>query len=184
MPDNVDETLVDQLRGSTDEQIDSLVDQLRNTTAQMQKPNAKPFDLKSEDAEKFVVVKAGELIEQSLELVKQLGPATASTIGDAEGVEALAKLIAASASAIESLNKIIVQDKKSKTAKEVKQMEVNAKLQLEEENKPAKPGELTLKGTREEIFKMVLKEADILEIESAKVEQKESSEESVVTADQ
>lgn len=141
-------------------QIDSLIEQLKNTRAVMNQPLPEIPTLKPEDAEGFIIKKMGELVTESLDLVRKLKNETIAA-ADAEGIEALSKLIAATASAGEALNKIVVTEKKGKIMKEVKEMEIKAKLVIDEK---IDPSQLTLKGTREEIFKQLLKEADVIEI--------------------
>lgn len=154
------------------DQVDSLIEQLRNTREIMNAPLPSLPELKKENAEDFVVQKASELVTESLDLVRHLKQSTAAA-ADAEGVEALAKLVAATSSALESLNKIVVQDKKFKAAKDLKKMEIDSKQDLP----PGQlPGQLSITGTREEIFKLVLKEAEVIEINSEEIKQSEQKE--------
>lgn len=153
----------DPITGSEGEQVDSLIEQLRNTRELMNSPLPPLPELKKENAEDFVVQKASELVIESLDLVRHLKSQTAAA-ADAEGIEALAKLVSATSTALEALNKIVVQDKKLKGAKEIKKIEIEAK----QEEKPDLNSQLTVTGTREEIFKLVLKEAEIIDIPGEK----------------
>lgn len=150
-----------------DPEINSLVEQLKNTASQLRAPEKSDVaELKPEQAEGFVVQKASELVTQALELVRDLKADTRAS-GDAEGIEALAKLIAASASALEALNKVVVADKKIRGQKDIKKMEIEAKS---EQNAPAPNGGQFIQGTREEIFKMLVKEADVIDINTPEKE--------------
>ena len=66
-------------------------------------------------------------------------------------------------------NSSLLLDKKSKTAKELKQMDINAKKTEEDEN-TGKEGQLVFKGTREQIFKELLKEANVIDIPASEPE--------------
>ena len=78
---------------------------------------------------------------------------------DPDSISALADLIKASSSAIEGLNKLVVQNKRSATTIAAKTIDVNAKYAIEE-----KKNENALIGTREEIFKRVLAQAKVIDI--------------------
>ena len=147
-------------------EIDSLIDQLKNNTALMKPIYTNIPVLKKEEAEDFVIKNAGELITESLGLVKDLRQ-TYFASKDAEELEAVGKLIAATASALEALNKLVIQDKKAKGAKELKQMEIDARKEPRDTMLTSLSGDtLILKGTREEIFKQLIKEANVIEIGS------------------
>ena len=151
-------------------EIDSLIDQLKNNTALMKPTYTNIPTLKKEEAEDFVIKNAGELITESLGLVKDLRQ-TSYAAKDPEEIEAVGKLIAATASALEALNKIIIQDKKTKGAKELKQMEIESKRDPRDNLLTSLSGDtLLLRGTREDIFKQLIKEADVIEINSKQTE--------------
>jgi hypothetical protein len=148
-------------------EIDSLINQLKNNTALMKPSYTNIPTLQKEEAEAFLIKNAGELIVESLGLVKDLRQ-TSFAAKDPEEIEAVGKLIAATASALEALNKLVIQDKKSKGAKELKQMEIDSKI--DSRDKTLLTGisgdTLFLRGTREDIFKQLIKEIDITEIVS------------------
>ena len=138
-----------------DKEISSLVDQLKDNTLvnkQIEK-NSDQFDLSKEDLEAFVIKNSGKLITQSLQVMDIAGSS------DPDSISALADLIKASSSAIEGLNKLVVQNKRSATTIAAKTIDVNAKYAIEE-----KKNENALIGTREEIFKRVLAQAKVIDI--------------------
>ena len=78
---------------------------------------------------------------------------------NAKDLSAYAELINASANAIETMNKIIVQDKKSDTLRDLKKMDHNMKKDLLGDAKEM------LSLSREDMFKK-LKDIEIVEIKS------------------
>jgi len=78
---------------------------------------------------------------------------------NSKDLSAYAELINASANAIETLNKIIVQDKKGQTLKELKKMDYDMKKDLLGDAKEM------LVLSREDMFKK-LKNVEIVEIKS------------------
>ena len=79
---------------------------------------------------------------------------------EAENVSSLAELIKASTGAIETLNKLVVQDKKSNTTIKAKQLDIDSKKQLLAAEKQS---ELML--SREEVLDRLLKKADVIDID-------------------
>ena len=84
---------------------------------------------------------------------------------EAENVSSLAELIKASTGAIETLNKLVVQDKKSNTTIKAKQLDIDSKKQL-----LASDQQHALMLSREEVLDRLLKKANVIEID--KVETK------------
>ena len=78
--------------------------------------------------------------------------------GDPDSLSSLSELIRASSSALETLNKITIQDKRTKTTLAVKKMDIDAKTIDAEQVDKTK-----LIGTREEMFKKVIKDAEVIE---------------------
>ena len=79
------------------------------------------------------------------------------TAPESRDVSSLSELINASSSAIETLSKILVQNKRDKTQKEVKQMDIDGKKQLMQGEFNAKMM-LSRDDVMNELFKKVDKE--------------------------
>ena len=84
---------------------------------------------------------------------------------EAENVSSLAELIKASTGAIETLNKLVVQDKKSNTTIKAKQLDIDSKRELQSSDQLHA---LTL--SREEVLDRLLKKANVIDVD--KVETK------------
>ena len=111
--------------------IGDLVDQLKNAEKYLKKPEKaeEEFNLNPEELEKFILNNAGKLVKKSIDMVDEVKQYV-ETAPESRDVSSLSELINASSSAIETLSKILVQNKKDKTQKEVKQMDIDGKKQL------------------------------------------------------
>ena len=111
--------------------IGDLVDQLKNAEKYLKKPEKaeEEFNLDPEELEKFILNNAGKLVKKSIDMVDEVKQYV-ETAPESRDVSSLSELINASSSAIETLSKILVQNKRDKTQKEVKQMDINGKKQL------------------------------------------------------
>ena len=153
-----------------DPEIGSLIDQLRNNSIAIKAVQREPDLLKKEDIEMFVIQKAGALVEDSLEMIRTVKDYIISA-PDPKGVESLAGLITATSSAIETLNKLIVTDKKTAAMFRLKEMDADLKRQLIEDQTNSK-----IKLTREEMLRQIAiavqeKQATSIDITSAPVKE-------------
>tara|TARA_Y100000310_G_scaffold342958_1_gene448469 strand:+ start:1788 stop:2273 length:486 start_codon:yes stop_codon:yes gene_type:complete len=145
---------------NSDPGINSLIDQLKDTTLVNNHIHKEEnTDLQKEDIEDFVIKNSSELINQSLDVMNNVKDYIMAS-GDPDSISALSELIRASSGAIESLNKIVIQNKRSATSMAVKSMDVNAKYAIEE-----KKNENALIAGREEVFKKILNQAKVIEVE-------------------
>ncbi|MAF36938.1 hypothetical protein CL622_07510 [archaeon] len=145
-----------------DPNLDSLIDQLKdNTTVNNHvRQNYEELcdDSSPEQLESFVIKNSSKLVSKSLTAIDEIKDFITAS-GDPDSISSLSELIRASSGALESLNKIVVQNKRSQTTLTVKQMDVQAKYSIEE-----KKNDNALLGTRDEIFKKILDEAKVIDI--------------------
>jgi len=143
------------------DEIKSLVDQLKDNTVVNNSIQQAPeqFHLEKEDIEDFVVQNSGKLINESLDVMNNVKDYIMAS-GDPDSISALSELIRASSGAIESLNKIVIQNKRSATTIAAKKMDIDSKHAIEE-----KKSENGLIGTREEIFKKILDDAKVIDVQ-------------------
>ena len=105
----------------------------------------------------FVLKNSARLAELSIKSVEELQKVTVAT-GDPEQMASLASLIAAGAGAIETINKIHLQNKKAEAAKDVKKLEIEGKKEIQKLkndgylNLPQGGTTNVLVATREEIM--------------------------------
>ena len=139
-------------------EIGDLVDQFKNAEQFLKKPEKaeEEFNLNPEELEKFILNNAGKLVKKSIEMVDEVKQYV-ETAPESRDVSSLSELINASSSAIETLSKILVQNKRDKTQKEVKQMDIEGKKQLMQGEFNAKMM-LSRDDVMNELFKKVDKE--------------------------
>jgi valyl-tRNA synthetase len=82
------------------------------------------------ELQEFVLKHSAELAALSIKSVQELQKVTVAT-GDPEQMASLASLIAAGAGAIETINKIHIQNKKAEAAKDVKKLEIEGKKEIQ-----------------------------------------------------
>jgi len=151
----------DQNDNIDDINIDSLVDQLKdNNKVNNQIQNNEEFKLEKEQIEDFVVDKSGKLINQSLEVLENVKDYIMAS-GDPDSISSLADLINASSKSLDTLNKIVVQNKRTATTLTAKQMDIDSKHAIEE-----KRNDDAFIGSRDEVFKKILNQAKVIEAES------------------
>lgn len=135
--------------------IDNIIDALKEKNTEVKKEFRKAAT--KDNLEEYVIESASTVINEGLDLVKNLN-VYLNAAPDAKDLSAYAELLNATSTAIETLNKIIVQDKKSNTLKDLKKMDHEIKKELIDEAKDM------LVGTREDMFKKLVKEANVIDI--------------------
>ena len=139
--------------------VSQLVEQLKTTASiidKKQKDNARE-KLSTNDIESLIIDASAKLIKGSVDAVDDLKQLVL-TAPNAEDVEALSKLVAASAAAIESLNKVYNTNRKVEAAKMLKQMDIDNKQKLQQVEIQGK-----LMMNREELIKQMLNDAKTID---------------------
>lgn len=149
----------------SNDSVNSLISQLRSTPAVISQTREE--DLTKDNLEEFIIKHTGDLVKQassSVALVKDY----VETAPNSEDVSALAELIKATSTALDSLNKILIADKRNNTAIKIQEMNIQSRR---EELDTAVGVKLML--TREELMKQLLspvKKPVEIEAESISVE--------------
>jgi len=115
--------------------------------------------LEKEKVEQFIIDQSAKLIQDSMEMIENMKEVVFH-VPDADNVSSLAELIKASTGAIETLNKLVTQDKKSKTQLQVKKMDIESKKILQDHDQQHQ-----LKISREEVLKQLIGGKDVIEAE-------------------
>ena len=141
-----------------DNELDSLVNQLKQSNKETKEVIEQPetVNMTPEEIEQFVVQNSGKLITQSIGIIDDVKDYMVAA-GDPDSLSSLSELIRASSTALETMNKIAIQDKRTKTTLAAKQMDIQAK------SIDVKPESDKLIGTREEMFKRLIKDAEVIE---------------------
>lgn len=140
-------------------EVGSLLDQLQAVSIKVEQVKTERNPITKEELEKFTIEKGAALVEDALDMVATVKDFIISA-PNAEDVEALAGLIKAASSAIDSLNHLTVADKRSNTSIKLKEMDISSKRELQQTDNTQR-----LLATREEIFKMLTDKAKPIEAE-------------------
>ena len=111
--------------------LDELLDQLKNDTTLNHTitSNKIELNLNDENINDYVLQKAGKLVENGVDTVDALRESVLAGC-EPDQIGAYSELFRAVTGALDSLNRINIQNKKDKTAKEIKVMDVDARNQL------------------------------------------------------
>jgi hypothetical protein len=162
--------------------IDTLLDELSSfsfpqATTAKSVPRGTPTNVTEDNINDYILQKTGNLIDAGLGAVSDLKDFVVQGQNPDE-IAALSELISSTTKAIEALNRINLQNKKAKTDKELKTMDIEGRKAIA----GSLPGAnitnntVNLVASREEIFKQLLndvKDDSIEVIESVVVEEKE-----------
>ena len=138
--------------------VDDLLSQLKGVNVAQKELEKQDFNLDKEKLEDFLLQYSGKLIKGSVDYVEDVKQFITSA-PDSRDVDALSKLIGASASAIESLNKILLQDKANEAKIQVKEMDIQSKKELQD--KSNEQAGLTI--NREELLKQLIDDAKVID---------------------
>lgn len=139
--------------------VKTLLDQLKETTKLTNNVEKKQFTLDKQDLEQFILNNTGKLISDSMDTIDNIKQFIISA-PEPEDVHSLAELYKASTAALEALNKILIQDQKSKTQITVKTMDIQSKQALAEK----KDDRVTF--TREEIMEQLIDSGKLIELDN------------------
>ena len=117
-------------------------------------------DLDKEEIENFVIQNSAKLIQDSLELIDNMKEVV-HHMPEAENMSALSELVKASTGAIDTLNKIVLQDKKSNTTLKAKKMDIDSKKELQHSDQKH-----ALTMSREEVIANLLNAKDAIDVEA------------------
>ena len=161
--------------------IDTLLDELSSfqfpQTTVKSVPRGTPTNITEDNINDYILQKTGTLIDAGLGAVNDLKDFVVQGQNPDE-IAALSELISSTTKAIEALNKINLQNKKAKTDKELKAIDIEGKKAIA----GSLPGNnitnntVNLVASREEIFKQLLndvKDEPIEVVDSIVIEEKE-----------
>lgn len=147
------------------EEVKTLVDQLKENNSMVNQIQKSDFTLEKEDLEQFILNNTGRLIQDSMNTIDNIKQYIINA-PEPEDVHSLAELYKASTTAIEALNKLLLQQQKAEAQVAIKTMDIESKKELADTKKDNK-----LTFTRDEIFDKLLARGDLIEAEIADVEE-------------
>ena len=139
-------------------QVDELVEQLKNNNNIYNKQIKDREKITKDNLEEFIMKSSGALIEDSLEVLSNVKEYTSNS-PDARESQAIAELIKASAAAIDTLNKIAIQNNRSDTQIKVKQLDIDTKRGIATQEQQTK-----LLLSREDIMDKLFQDAEVIDI--------------------
>jgi hypothetical protein len=152
------------------EMVGDLLSQLKEVKKEAEKSEKTRDVLTKENLEKFVIENAGRLVSESMDIVINVKDYISSA-PESKDVGSMSELIAATSTALETLNKIIISDKRNETLVQVKDMDIKSKKEIREVDNNNR-----LLATREQVFKMLIesanKSAKIIDTEIIELENK------------
>ena len=141
--------------------VSNLVSKLKESVQQATGMKNDNFVLDKSELEQFILNNTGKLIKDSMDTIDDIKQYIISA-PEPDDVHSLAELYKASTSAIESLNKILIQQQKSATQITVKKMDIDSKHSLQNSR-----DENSITFTRDEVFKKLVDSGNIIETKPA-----------------
>ena len=111
-----------------DEAVNDILSQLKNTTVIKHTPVTDT--LTKEKLEEFLIKNSGKLVTDSINLIDDMRDFVGTADADPESISALAELIKAASSAVDTLNKIYISDERNKNQVKIKTMDIESKEKL------------------------------------------------------
>ena len=130
------------------ENIDDIVSKIKGTEQIIEVTPSEPVT--DESINDYIYQKSTELVDSSLSAIHTIRDSIIQGINPDE-INALSSLIAATNKALDTLNKINIQNKKDKTSEKLKTLELQARREMMSKRIPATTNVLI--ATRDEIMK-------------------------------
>jgi hypothetical protein len=142
-----------------DDTVNAIVSQLKKARNMCTSKPDESLNLTRENLEEFIIKNSGQLVVKSLGIVDDMREIVTAT-ADSRDVTAIADLISATSSVIETLNKVYISDEKNKTQVKVKQMDIDARVRIN-----LADNEVKLLLSREEVMKAFIAEnKDVIDV--------------------
>lgn len=147
-----------------DDVLDDLLGQLKDNTAFNNKAikNNESFNLPKEKLEEYIINTSGRLVQDSLDMIEVVKERVASA-AEPDDVASLSELLKASTNAIETLNKVLLQDKRTMTTLTAKTMDIESKKEIAENDNKAR-----LMASRGEMIEKIIEDAKVIDISAPK----------------
>ena len=148
----------------SEDNIEDLISQLQDEQISVPREPIQDLGLTRDNIEQFIISNAGQLVNDSIETVNTLKQFAANST-DSEYIESLASLIRSSSNAIDSLSKIVIQDKKTEASKELKALDYEYKKLLRVQGLDEDPDSTSIRMSREELMTLMLRESNTVDAE-------------------
>ena len=143
-----------------DEIIDDLLGQLKDNSSFNNKAlkSNEDFEMDKEQLEAFILNTSGRLVKDSLDMIDIVKERVAGA-AEPDDVASLSELFKASTSTIETLNKILLQEKKALTTLTVKKMDIDSKKELADNEAKS-----NMTASREEMMELLIKDSKLIDV--------------------
>jgi hypothetical protein len=111
-----------------DEAVNDILSQLKNTSVIKHTPVTDT--LTKEKLEEFLIKNSGKLVTDSINLIDDMRDFVGTADADPDSISALAELIKAASSAVDTLNKIYISDERNKNQVKIKIMDIESREKL------------------------------------------------------
>jgi hypothetical protein len=111
-----------------DEAVNDILSQLKNTSVIKHTPVTDT--LTKEKLEEFLIKNSGKLVTDSINLIDDMRDFVGTADADPDSISALAELIKAASSAVDTLNKIYISDERNKNQVKIKTMDIESREKL------------------------------------------------------
>lgn len=139
-----------------------IVSQLKNTISSANNTPASVVAVAVENVEQYIVDKSSYLVEQAMQVVTSLKDYVAIGGADAKEISAFAEVVNAATSALESLNKIHNTKERTKTAIQLKDMDIKARKEIATQDNTTR----LLIGREELMKQLILDSEKVIDITS------------------
>lgn len=143
-----------------DDIVNDLLGQLKDNSSFNNKAlnSNENFELDKEQLEAFILNTSGRLVKDSLDMIDIVKERVAGA-AEPDDVASLSELFKASTSTIETLNKILLQEKKALTTLTVKKMDIESKKELADNEAKS-----NMTASREEMMELLIKESKLIDV--------------------
>jgi Mg2+ and Co2+ transporter CorA len=141
---------------NSDDLANSLKQSLGTINKKVKENNEDP----NEDLEAFILKNSKELVVNGIDAINEIKQ-TVLMNPQSDEVEALAEIFKGVSTAMNILKDIQITKMKAQNTKEIKQMDIDSKKELEEIDN----GPVGLRMTRDQVFKMLKESGDIIDTE-------------------
>lgn len=142
-----------EFQDDLDQDVDNIIAQLKNQTKKINTIEKEKPQLSKDDIEKFIIDNATDVVTDCVDMIQSI-KTDIQAESDPKLIESAATLVTAFTSAIDALSKLKLSDDKIKSQKEIKQMDIAAKLENKSNDVQNNSAGVFL--SREEIIKGLL----------------------------
>lgn len=148
------------------QEMDALLDELHAAPTKI-KQTTETFKLSGGDLKQFLLDQSGQLIKTSIDCVNNYKELLGCN-PDFKEAGTLAELIKAASTTIETLNKVYIQDERTKSATDVENIRANVKREISKQTAANNEG-VVIKMTRKDLMNAIFNQTKSIKQEDANV---------------